>query len=442
MSAYLDNLGNYDITVSQVLFACVTNPKAASYAAEKLDAVDFVNQHAKVLFSEIKQAVVEGEEVDIAKIAEARPQAHEYLIEQTEQCLSSLNYETYVDALRPIKRRLDMWGMASQLNEMLQRQDSLEDIEGMVNLTLAERETAVTGKARAMSEIVLPWFKSFKERCENETGLRGISTGFSSLDEVTTGLCGENLITLAARPAMGKSMFALNLALSATKQSKNVLFVSLEMTAEEIADRLASNICEVDGKLIRNGMAGEAGQVKKRVLDKIGGGIGRMRETKLHIIDGQDLRPDSLVLAVQRHYREFGCDLVIIEYLGLLVKGENDKVRALGDASRDFKMLATSLDIPVIQLHQVNRDCEKRQNKRPQLSDLRASGEIEEHSNMVMFLYREDAYVKDYAKHDNKLEVLIEKNRSGATGTVTLGYDFRYMRLSEHAVPNFDEGAA
>lgn len=250
----------------------------------------------------------------------------------------------------------------------------------------------------------------------SESGeLPGVPTGFYDFDKVTNGLQKSELILLAARPSMGKTALALNIALNAAKHKKSVAVFSLEMPKYQIGTRLLSSISGIPLTAITSGTA-DRGQLLDAVV--------YLEELPLYIDDTSSLTVSAIRSKAQKFKREHGLDLIVIDYVQLMVGDRNNpnRVQEVSDISRNLKGLAKYFNVPVLALSQLNRGTEVRADKRPQLSDLRESGSLEQDADIVMFLYRDEYYYRDESDAPDIAELNIAKNRNGATGTVRLHF--------------------
>jgi replicative DNA helicase len=256
----------------------------------------------------------------------------------------------------------------------------------------------------------------------------GVPTGFSQLDKTLGGLQASDLIIIAGRPSIGKTSFVLNIAQQAAMRlpRKTVAVFSLEMAGEQIVQRLIANLTGIDGQRLR------LGQINDEEYDRMTEAIGRLSEAPIYIDDTPAAMPNEIRSKSRRLYAERGLDLIVIDYLQLMRstgRSEN-RVQEIAAISRSLKALARELKVPVIALSQLSRAVEARPDKKPQLSDLRESGSIEQDADVVMFLYREDAYDK-MTERPNIAEVIIAKHRNGPTGTVELHFNRAQSRFAD-----------
>ena len=278
----------------------------------------------------------------------------------------------------------------------------------------------------SIREVLPGVLDRLSEMNEHENHLPGLSTGLSALDQKITGLNRSDLILLAARPGMGKTSMALNVALRVAKaERKAVAIFSLEMSREQLATRLLSTEALVENQRLRTGL------LRETDWDKIAGAATVLSQTEI-VIDDNPLLSVADMNAKCRRLDNLG--LVVVDYLQLMTssggggRGEN-RQQVVSDMSRMLKIMAKELNVPVICLSQLSRANEKRDDKRPMLSDLRESGAIEQDADIVLFLYRDDYYNEDSEKH-NIAECIVAKNRHGETGKVELRWMPEYTQFS------------
>ena len=277
-----------------------------------------------------------------------------------------------------------------------------------------------------ISTIILSVYEQLAERARSDSAIPGISTGLKDLDTKINGLNKSDLLLIAARPGMGKTSIALNIALSAAKATgKAVVFFSLEMSKEQLAQRLISNESFVDSQVLATG------KLSEEEWEKIGIAAAALGSTDIRVDDNPSITVTEMN-AKCRRVDNLG--LVIIDYLQLMTsatgKVNDNRVTAIGEISRALKIMAKELNIPVICLSQLSRANESRADKRPILSDLRESGAIEQDADEVLFLYRDDYYNPD-TEEKNVAECIIAKNRHGETGTVKLQWLPQYTTFAD-----------
>ena len=258
----------------------------------------------------------------------------------------------------------------------------------------------------------------------------GIRTGFARLDELTSGLQKSDLIVVAARPSMGKSSFALNIAVNAAKKDQaKVIFFNLEMSKQQLGQRILSMESNIDLRKLRTG------RIERADWDKINLTLDTMSKTDIVIDDTAGIGINEIRNKCRRMKAEKGLDLIVIDYLQLMEVHEKTENRQqeISKLSRRLKLLARDMDCPVVVLSQLSREPERREDKRPLLSDLRESGSIEQDADIVMMLYRDDYYKKEKSEKPGICEVNLAKNRNGETRAVELAWVARYTKFTEPA---------
>ena len=267
-------------------------------------------------------------------------------------------------------------------------------------------------------------------------GLTGITTGFSKLDEMTSGMQKSDLIILAARPAMGKTAFALSLARNAAVKGKaSVMIFSLEMAKEQLTQRLLSMESKVDLQTLKTG------RLERRDWDDLNVALDILSNSNIHIDDTAGISIMEMKSKCRRLKAEAGLDLVIIDYLQLMnPEGKADsRTQEISVISRNLKLLARELDCPVLVLSQLSRAPEQRTDHRPMLSDLRESGSIEQDADIVIFLYRDEYYNKEDTEKPGECEVIVAKHRSGPTGSVDVAWIEHYTQFKDKASGNIPD---
>lgn len=271
-----------------------------------------------------------------------------------------------------------------------------------------------------INSIILDVYNHLDELAQSESGLPGLPTGFHDLDRRLTGLNKSDLILIAARPGMGKTAFALNVALYAAKHTdKDVVLFQLEMSRDQLASRLLSQEAVIDSQKLKTG------ELEPDDWTKIARAANTLAKTHIYVDDN----PAITVAEIKAKCRRLGDNLglIVIDYLQLMQSGKRSesRVNEIGEISRAMKIMAKELNVPVICLSQLSRAVEKREDKRPMLSDLRESGAIEQDADIVLFIYRDEYYDND-SEEKNNAEIIIAKNRHGATGSVMLQWIGQY----------------
>ncbi|HEP7728929.1 TPA: replicative DNA helicase [Streptococcus pyogenes] len=365
-----------------------------------------------------------------------------YIVELVNSVPTSANAEYYAKIvaekamLRDIIARLTE-SVNLAYDEILKPE---EVIAGVERALIELNEHSNRSGFRKISDVLKVNYEALEARSKQTSNVTGLPTGFRDLDKITTGLHPDQLVILAARPAVGKTAFVLNIAQNVgTKQKKTVAIFSLEMGAESLVDRMLAAEGMVDSHSLRTG------QLTDQDWNNVTIAQGALAEAPIYIDDTPGIKITEIRARSRKLSQEVdgGLGLIVIDYLQLITgtKPEN-RQQEVSDISRQLKILAKELKVPVIALSQLSRGVEQRQDKRPVLSDIRESGSIEQDADIVAFLYRDGYYRKEgddaeEAVEDNTIEVILEKNRAGARGTVKLMFQKEYNKFS--SIAQFEE---
>ena len=356
----------------------------------------------------------------------------EVLSDILDEITSSYNLLEYANLIKEKSMLRRLGNVGAEItklayNDIRPAEDIIDVAESMV-LNLSKKilkNSIVDMRTAGVDEIM-----RMERVSDNRGKTLGIPTGFIDLDRMTSGLNNSDLIILAARPAMGKTAFALNLALNAGKEKKKVLVFSLEMPAQQLYQRLLSIESGIPQNKLKNVYLEEEEWTKLTVA------TGNLAETDIYVAD----LPYTNVLEIRSYARKMKSqeklDLIIIDYLQLINGtgrggSEFSRQQEISDISRSLKGLARELDVPVIALSQLSRAVESRVDKRPMLSDLRESGAIEQDADIVVFLYREEYYIPE-TENKGITELIIGKHRNGATGTVKLNFLSEFTKFTNY----------
>ncbi|SFT68795.1 replicative DNA helicase [Selenomonas sp. GACV-9] len=293
-------------------------------------------------------------------------------------------------------------------------------------LAVANRQNG--GAFESMKSIVMRTFERINVLYESKGGLTGISSGFKDLDTLTAGLQKSDLILVAARPSMGKTAFTLNIASYVGLHGHSVAFFSLEMSKEQLMQRMLCSEGGIDASRLRTGQLDE-GEWNHLVET-----ADKLSRAPIYIDDTAGITVMDLRSKARRLKAEHGLDLIIIDYLQLMQgrpsKNSDNRQQEISEISRSLKALARELDVPVIALSQLSRSVESRQVKKPMLSDLRESGSLEQDADIVMFLYREDYYDKD-TENKNITEIIVAKHRNGPVDSISLFFQKEFTKFRD-----------
>ncbi len=363
-----------------------------------------------------------------------------YLTELTNFVPTAAHVEDYADivAQKALRRRLiatshDMAELG--MDESKGMKDLIEEAETRL---FAVSQKHVKQTVVSLETILAESFERLDDLHKDKNKLRGIPTGYRDLDNMLAGLQPSDLFIIAARPSMGKTAFVLNLAHNIATQSKEaVLLFSLEMSKEQLVDRLLAMESGVDAWALRTG------KLTDDDFERLGEAMGTLSEAKIYIDDTPGITVSDLRTKARREAHNQKLGLVVVDYLQLMSGGsrfgsEGNRVQEISEISRGLKGIARELNVPLIALSQLSRSVESRSPKIPQLADLRESGSIEQDADVVAFLYREDYYEPD-SERKNLMDVLIKKHRNGPTGGVELYFDREKQRIrsmdSRHSNP-------
>ena len=431
----------HDLAAEQsVLGAVFISPDTIISLADDLIPDDFYKPANKIVFKTMLSLLEKGEPIDATTMVSAltnQGQIKEigginYVVELVNSTPTSKNVEHYA---KLVKEKSTLRRVIADLSESLssayQGDVSIGDIIAKTEKSLLDisNQNAGTG-FRNVADILDTHMQIVETRSQTDGFVTGLSTGFVGLDKITTGLHEGNLIILAARPAMGKTALALNIAKHvATMERKPAVTFSLEMGAEELIERMLASEGMVPAYHLKTGNL-STDEWKRLVQAQ-----NNLYDAPIFVDDTAGIRISEIRSNARKLAQEMGgLGVIIIDYLQLITgaKGEN-RQQIVSEISRELKILAKDLKVPVIALSQLSRAVEQRQDKRPMLADLRESGSIEQDADIVAFLYRDAYYQKEQAdsqEANNVTELILEKNRHGSLGTVKLYFHKEYTKFS------------
>ncbi|CAM3193205.1 replicative DNA helicase [Filibacter tadaridae] len=419
-----------------VIGAIFLEPLALITAAELLMPEDFYRMAHQKIFNTMINLSDKGQAIDVVTVTEelsARKELEDvggisYLTEIANAVPTAANIIHYAHIVeeKALLRRL-IRVATSIVEDGYTREDEVETLLSEAEKKMMEvsnRKNA--GDFRHIKDVLVETYDSIELLHTRKGDVTGIPTGFRDLDKITAGFQPNDLIIVAARPSVGKTAFALNVAQNvATKTDENVAIFSLEMGAEQLVMRMLCSEGNIDASVLRTG-ALEAEDWRKLTM-----AMGSLSNAGIFIDDSPGIRINEIRSKCRRLQQEHGLGMIMIDYLQLIVgsgrSGEN-RQQEVSEISRSLKGLARELKVPVIALSQLSRGVEQRQDKRPMMSDLRESGSIEQDADIVSFLYREDYYDKE-TENQNMIEIIIAKQRNGPTGTVTLAFAKEYNKF-------------
>lgn len=415
-----------------VLGGILIDPIAVERIADLLPVEAFYFNHYQEIYRAALALYHESFPVDMTTIAQrlhaagvlSKVGGQAKLVDLMDAAVHAVNIDFYAQALVQKWKRRQLIQICREVaaqshdenNSWTELMDSAQ--QKIFNLTESSRQKGL----RPLSEIMIDEYLALEARMANK-GLVGTSTGFYDLDALTGGLKPNQLIICAGRPSMGKSALAGTIALNVAQQGKTVAIFSLEMNESELARRFWAANAGVNGQKIQSASLDES------ELAKVSQSLADLSPLSVHIDEGQDVSPEYILNQSRRiagQGKELG--LVAIDYLHLMADGSAEEVRQLGVITRACKKMARQLGAPVLLLSQLSRAVEAQANKRPAMKDLRGSGAIEQDADMILLLYRDEYYNPDTPDR-GIAEVIVAKNRNGATGTVKLLFQPEYTRF-------------
>ena len=426
-----------------VLGGLMLAPEAFDRIADQLGEHDFYRRDHQLIYRAIRELAEKSRPYDAVTLGEwfesqglgEQVAGGAYLVELASTTPSAANIKAYAEIVRDkaVLRQLIEVGTGI-VNDGFQP----EGRESGELLAKAEQDVFAIGEARArgrsdfvpVNKAMAEAFDVLQTRYANGGGITGMPTGYTEFDEMTAGLQPTDLLILAARPSMGKTTLALNMAeYAAMKTKKAVAVFSMEMSASQLALRLISSTGRVNATRLRTG------QLEDEDWSRVTSAIRLLREAKIFIDDTPALSPEALRAKARRLKREHDLGLIVIDYLQLMQVPGNSENRAteISEISRNLKALAKELNVPVIALSQLNRSLETRTDKRPVMADLRESGAIEQDADVIVFIYRDEYYNKDASPDKGLAEVIIGKQRNGPTGSLKLKFFGEYTRFDNLA---------
>ena len=420
-----------------VLGSIIIDPEAIVQVSDFLRPDDFYRDAHRTIYEVIVQLFEEREPADFITICDELERRNQlegvggasYITSLINQVPTSGNVEYYariVERTSILRRLIHAAGqIAAVAYESNDAEDALEKAEQLI-FAISQRHAR--GDFSHLREILADYMEKLDQLHERRGSIVGVPSGFTDLDRLTGGLQKSDLIVLAARPGLGKTSLALSVAHNAAvKYQRSVAIFSLEMSKEQLAQRLLSMDASIDQQRLRTGWI-EDDEWERIVIAR-----DKLEEANIWIDDTASISTTELRSKARRLHAEYGIDLVVVDYLQLMqatIGGRRNENRVLeiSEISRSLKALARELNMPVLALAQLSRAVESRQSKVPQLSDLRESGSIEQDSDIVMFIYRDDIYNQESEKK-NIADVIVAKHRNGPLGEISLYFQANQTRF-------------
>jgi len=418
-----------------VLGAIFLDPSSLTLASELLIPDDFYRAAHQKIYNAMLELSDKGEPVDIVTVTSELADAN--LLEE----VGGVSYLSDLANSAPTAANIEYYGKIVEEKSILRRlirtattiaQDGYsreDEVEVLLNeaektiMEVAQRKNA--GAFQNIKDVLVQTYDNIETLHDRKGDITGIPTGFIELDKMTAGFQRNDLIIVAARPSVGKTAFALNIAQNvATKTDENVAIFSLEMGADQLVMRMLCAEGNIDAQRLRTG------SLTPEDWGKLTMAMGSLSNSGIYIDDTPGIRVSEIRAKCRRLKQESGLGMVLIDYLQLIQgSGRSDnRQQEVSEISRTLKELARELKVPVIALSQLSRGVEQRQDKRPMMSDIRESGSIEQDADIVAFLYRDDYYDKE-SENKNIIEIIIAKQRNGPVGTVSLAFVKEYNKF-------------
>ena len=432
----------HDIEAEQaVIGSMLTDKDAVMLAIEKLKEESFYRDDNRAIFVAIVNLYARSEPIDLITVKDELTSMGqfekigglEYLAILPDKVPTTANVEKYIKIVEEKGYLRNLIKTANEIIELgYDQTENVEDIMERAEKKIFDIMQKKNQKGySAIKDVLIESFTKLEELYNQKKRITGVPTGFIELDYKTAGLHGSDLILLAARPVMGKTAFALNIAANAAIKSKvPVAIFNLEMSSEQLVNRILCIESMVDSNKIRTGKLEEEDWVKLAET------VGPLSEAQIFIDDTPGISITEIRTKCRKLKMEKDIGLIIIDYIQLIQKSQGSRSASreqeISEISRSLKILAKELNVPVIALSQLSRAVEQRPDHRPMLSDLRESGAIEQDADIVIFLYRDDYYNKDSEDKD-LTEVIIAKHRGGSNGTIKLLWMGQYTKFANLA---------
>ncbi|MFZ4454043.1 replicative DNA helicase [Salibacterium aidingense] len=420
-----------------VLGAVFLEGGALVTATERIAPEDFYRVSHQRIFRVMLELGENGSPIDLVTVTSSL-QDYEWLEE-----IGGISYLTDLANAVPTAANIDYYSKIVQEKSILRRliyaatsivsegYNAEEEVEEILND--AERSILEVAQQRSSSsfvsikDVLIETYDNIEMLQNRENDITGVASGFAELDKMTTGFQRSDLVIVAARPSMGKTAFALNIAQNvATKSEENVAVFSLEMGASQLVQRMLCAEGNIDATRMRTG------SLEEEDWEKLTMAMGSLSSAGIYIDDTPGVKVNEIRAKCRRLKQERGLGMIMIDYMQLIQgsgsRGGESRQQEVSEISRGLKGLARELDVPVIALSQLSRGVESRQDKRPMMSDLRESGSIEQDADIVAFLYREDYYDQE-TENQNMIEVILAKQRNGPVGAVELAFIKEYNKF-------------
>ena len=417
-----------------VIGAVLLSEDAVNEVMDRIHPEDFYVPAHQAIFEAMRELFDSSQAIDAVTVSEVLRRHGElekiggvqYLTRLVDIVPSTSNIVYYASIVEEHAKRRELIRAGAAVT------DIAFNIDEEIATVLDSAEQAVLGVAEKRSSQALheigPMFNDVLEQIElmeqRGSDLTGLTTGYTDLDRKLAGLQAANLVVIASRPGMGKSSLALGIAINVAAQDEPVAIFSLEMSKEELVQRILSSVGKVDSMKLR---AGQLGPLWQRVVDA----AGKMYKAPIYIDDSPVVTVTDIRAKCRRLKRKRGLSLVVVDYLQLMqASNRENRQQEISEITRNLKNLARELEVPIIAASQLNRSLEQREDKRPRLSDLRESGAIEQDADVVMFIYRHEYYHPEEVEKKGIAEVIIAKHRAGSIGPIEMTFQAEFTRFA------------
>ncbi|MCP8617228.1 replicative DNA helicase [Salirhabdus salicampi] len=416
-----------------VLGAVFLEPQAMITASEILQPDDFYRASHQRIFSAMMNLSNKGEPIDLVTVTTSLSNAQlldevggvSYLSDLANSVPTAANVEYYA---RIVEEKATLRRLISAATDIVKTSFEEDEVDNVLDdaeksiLEVSQKKN--TSKFKNIKDVLIEVYDNIEQLHHHDEEVTGVPTGFRDLDQITSGFQRNDLVIIAARPSVGKTAFALNVAQNvATHAQENVAIFSLEMGADQLVSRMLCAEGNIDATRLRTG------KLEAEDWGKLTMAMGNLSNTGIFIDDTPGIKVSEIRSKCRRLKQEHGLGMILIDYLQLIQgNGSENRQQEVSEISRSLKGLARELNVPLIALSQLSRGVEQRQDKRPIMSDIRESGSIEQDADIVGFLYRDDYYNQESEK-ENIIEIIIAKHRNGPVGSVELAFVKEYNKF-------------
>ena len=420
-----------------VLGAAMISADAVNTVMDHLDPADFYKPAHQLIFEAIVELFDANQPVDAVTVSDSLRRREQldrmggiaYLTGLIDRVPTASNVDYYATIVEENSQRRRLLEAGSIVGGL-----AFEDADIAEVMDQAEQAVFKVAEKRMgdglvpVSPLINATLEQIEELGSRGSEITGIPTGFKDLDRKLAGLHPANLVVIAARPSMGKSTLATNIALNVARTDNTVAIFTLEMSRDEVVQRLLCSLGRIDSQKLRTGQLGE------QQWQRVAAAAGQLFEAPIYVDDSASLTVTEIRAKCRRLKRQRGLELVVVDYIQLMTGGNRrteNRQQEIAEISRGLKNLARELHVPIIAVSQLNRALEQRQDKRPMLGDVRESGAIEQDSDVVMFIYRDEYYNPENVENRGVAEVNVAKHRAGATGRVDMTFLGEFTLFSD-----------